>query len=131
MATVDLVGHRDESVIPSVVSGFVAADQEYRGPPRIERIQYPIWSPGVLDSQLPHVFVFGRLDAGTIRVLERHTVLFEQFHVCAHACLLLCCQMVPPVPELIGELHITCHPVHIMQSMACISQAGGCPSIAS
>src|ERR1017187_10877052 len=85
MATVYLVRHRDERVIPSVVSGLVAADQEDRGPPWIECVQYPIWSPGMLDSQLPHVFVFGSLDARTIRMLERHAVFFEQFHVWADA----------------------------------------------
>ena len=131
MATVDLVRHRDETVIPSVVSGLVAANREDRGPPRIECVQYPIWPPGMLDSLLPHVVVFGSLDAGTIRMLERHAVFFKQFHVCAQTRLLLCCQMVPPGPELIGELHITCHLVHIMPSMAYIGQVRDQPSFES
>ena len=114
MAVVDLVGHRDESLIPSVVSGLVAADQEHRCPPRIECVQYPIRSPGMLDSQLPHVIVTGSLDPRTVRVFERHTVFFEQFHVCSHTRLLLCRQMVPPVPELIGKLHITSHAIQFI-----------------
>jgi hypothetical protein len=122
MATANLVCHRDENVIPSVVSGLVAANQQDRGSPRIECVQYTKRSPGMLDTQFPHVIVSGRLDAGTVRVLEPHAVFFEQFHICTHTRLLLCRQMVPPVPELIGELHITCHLVHIiMPSMACDS----------
>src|SRR5712692_9468 len=124
MAVVDLVRHGDEGVIPSVIPCFVSAEEEHRGSPRIECVHYTIRSPGMLDSQLPHVIVPGGLDTGTVRVLECHTVFFKQFHVCAHTRLLLCCQMVPPVPELIGELYITCHPVHIMPSMACSGQVG-------
>src|ERR1039457_3849203 len=99
MPTVDLVRNRDKSVIPSIVSRLVPADRQNRGSPRIECVEYTIRTPGMLDSQLPHVIVLGGFDAGTVRVLEGHAVFFEQFHVCAHTRLLLCSQMVPPVPE--------------------------------
>ena len=124
MATVDFVRHRNESLIPSIVPGLVAADQEDRGSSGIECIQDTVWSPGMLHSQLPHVIVPGRLDAGTIRVPERHAVFFEQFHIRADTRLFRSVQMAPPVPELVGELHITCHPVHIMTSMAYAGQVG-------
>src|SRR5437879_4665422 len=83
----------------------------HRGCPGIECVQDPIWPPGMLDSQLPHLIVPGSLDARTVRVFECHTDSSSSFTYAPHTCLLLCCKIVPPVTELIGELDITCHPV--------------------
>ena len=65
-------------------------------------------------------------DAGTVPVLQRHTKLREQLHLGSDAFLLAGIEPVPPGAELIGELDLTCHPVHIMSWMACRGQ--GVPS---
>ena len=52
-------------------------------------------------------------------MLERHAIIFEQLHIRSDAFLLIGREPTPPFAELVGELDLTCHPVHIMPSMAC------------
>jgi hypothetical protein len=112
VAAVDSVGDRDKGLIPSIVSSFISPDKEDRRAPSIECVEYPIRTPGMLDSQLPHVIVLGSLHAGTIRVLESHAIFHEQFHICAHARLLLRGQIAHQSPN--SSVNSTLHAIQFI-----------------
>ena len=50
MVIVDLVCNWNKDLVPSFVASLVAADQQHRGSPRIERIQHTIRASGMLHS---------------------------------------------------------------------------------
>jgi hypothetical protein len=119
VAVVDPVSLGYKHLVPSVVARLVSADQENGCPSKIESIQDAIRPALMLYSQFPHMWVPRQCHAGAIRVLERHAIIFEQLHIRSDAFLLIGREPTPPFAELVGELDLTCHPVHIMPLVAC------------
>jgi hypothetical protein len=67
---VDPVGGTYESLIPAVISGLLAPDQQHGLPPGIERVENAIGPTAVLNPEFPHVGVAAVFDPGAVRVPE-------------------------------------------------------------
>ena len=89
MFVVEPVRNRNLLLVPAIVSGLVAAQQENAGSSRVERIQHTVRPPLVLNPEFSHVAVPGRCDARRIWEWERWSMLDEEFYDAADADLFL------------------------------------------
>ena len=109
MFVVESVRNRTLLVVPPMVSGLVAAQQENAGSSRVERIQHTVRPPLVLNPEFSHVAVPGRCDARRIWEWERWSMLDEEFYDAADADLFLVAEGLEPSGEFVGDLNLPSH----------------------
>jgi hypothetical protein len=106
---IQLIGDGDMNFIPTIVPGFVTADQQNRHAARVKGIERSIWTSGVLCSKFTHVSMFGAIDATAVRMTERRTPRLQQLDPGRHRNLLGFRQTGPPVAKFIGVFDISSH----------------------
>src|SRR5260221_2485993 len=109
MFVVEPVRNRSLLLVPAIVSGLVAAQQENAGSSRVERIQHTVRPPLVLNPEFSHVAVPGRCDARRIWEWERWSMLDEEFYDAADADLFLVAEGLEPSGEFVGALNLPSH----------------------
>src|SRR5262245_34824691 len=102
MLVIQPVRQGDVSLVPPIVPGLVAADQQDRRAPGVEGIEDAVGPSGVLHPELPHVRVPRGGDAGAIREPQRGPETLEQDYHSIHILLLLGRQALPPGAKRIG-----------------------------
>lgn len=75
---IQLIGDGDMNLIPTIVPGFVTADQQNRHAARVKGIERSVWTSSVLCSKFTHVSMFGAIDATAVRMTERRTPRLQQ-----------------------------------------------------
>ena len=106
---IQLIGDGDMNLIPTIVPGFVTADQQNRHAARVKGIERSVWTSSVLCSKFTHVSMFGAIDATAVRMTERGTTRFQQLNRGRHRNLLGLRQTGPPVAKFIGVFDISSH----------------------
>src|SRR3954452_23860224 len=100
-------------LIPTVVSGLVTAQQQNRGPPRIEGIQHSQWISSGLSSQFPHFRKAGCLHLRTEWESKIRSAFHEERNPRIDFPLLGFGQSMPPSFELVGEFDFPFHNITI------------------
>ena len=85
MPIVNSIGEWNILFIPAIVAGLTPANQQHCGSTRVERIKDPVRPSLVLNTQLTHVRVTRRLDAGGVRHPQRRTNLLQKAYREVHA----------------------------------------------
>ena len=105
MRVVQPVGNGDMHVVPSLIAGFAAADQQDRTAARIERVKNAVRAAFMLDAQLAQVIVSEAVNPRRVRKTKLRSIRFEQPDRCG-ACLLFGFgHCLPPRAELVGVFH--------------------------
>jgi len=60
---VEPIGQRNESIVPTVIAGFAATDEQQRRAPGIEGVEYPQRAPSMLHAELTQMPMSGTGDA--------------------------------------------------------------------
>jgi hypothetical protein len=103
---IQLIGDGDMNFIPTIVAGFVTADQQNRHAARVKGIKRSIWTSGVLRSEFTHMPVSRAVNATAVRMTERWTPRLQQLNRSRHRNLLGLCQTGPPITKFIGVFDI-------------------------
>src|SRR6266567_4406803 len=85
----------DENLVPTAIAGFVAADQQESISVWIERIENPVWTPFMLNPQLPHMPMAASSDLRAIRMTQCDTLQFQKAYRRIHADLFGLAQFIP------------------------------------
>ena len=78
MRVVQPVCTGDVHVVPTLIAGFVATDQQNRTAARIERVKNAVRAAFVLDAQLAQVIVSGAVDPRRVRKTKLRSSRFEE-----------------------------------------------------
>ena len=105
MLIVQAIRHRDTLVIPARVAGLVPVQQQDGAAARVEGVQHPIGTTGVLEAQLAQMSVFRGGDAAAVRIPQVGAELAEQFDAGFDRFLLRFGPRSPPVAKLVGVFH--------------------------
>jgi hypothetical protein len=81
-------------------------EEQNRGSPRIEGVEYPVRPAVMLNPKLAHVAVTRADYPGRIRERQCRSVLDQQIDNTAHVSLLLVVQVEEPPGELVGALNL-------------------------
>src|SRR5438552_2454307 len=106
---VEIIGHGYVFLVPAIVPGLVATEQQDRGAPRVEGIQHPVRISAMLHSQFAHMTMPGRFDSRRIGELEMRPLLLEQAYVHVYRLLFAHIKTGPPYPEVVGVLDLPRH----------------------
>ena len=109
MLVIQTIRTRDEILVPAIDTGLVAADQQDRSAPWIERVQDTVGPPRMLNPQLAHMPMLRSLHARTVREGQPRTHRFKQPHGNVDRLLLGFSQRIPPCAKLVGEFDIPGH----------------------
>lgn len=109
MLVVQVIGDRNEFLVPPVLSRFLPTDQKDCIPPRIECIKDAIRPTAMLDAELAHVRVTRGDDGGGVGKAKLRTAGLEKDHDRANVLLFRQAQPVPPSSELVGVLDVERH----------------------
>ena len=104
MLVVEPIGERNEFIVPAALAGLVAADEQKRRSPGIERIQHSERSSAMLDAQLAEVPMPRTDDPRAMRKRQGRPEPFDQTDRRRNRFLLGSGETVPPRTELVRVL---------------------------
>ena len=113
MFVIQLIGDGDMKLIPAIVSGFVATNQQNRHTARVKGIKRAVRSPGMLRSEFAHVSMSRATYATAVRMAQRRTTRLQQLNRSRQRNLLCLRQTGPPFAKFIGVLNIPSHASNI------------------
>src|SRR5713226_9029923 len=109
MSFIEPICNRHELFVPSVIASFVSSDQENYGSTRVKGVKDPVWPPGVLNTQLLHVWKAGRTHGVRVRTGERWAAELQESYLLIDVVLLRLGQIVPPGFELVRVFDFPFH----------------------
>jgi hypothetical protein len=80
MFVVESISHRYIDVVPAVVSGLVATDQQNRDAVWVKGEERSIGTAFVLRPELTHVAMPGPVDSAAMRKAKVRSAFFDQMH---------------------------------------------------
>jgi hypothetical protein len=109
MLVVDVISFGHELFVPSIIAGFIPADQQDRCSARIERIKGPVRAPLMLDAKLAHMIMPRCFDSGGMGHLQSRPGFGKQGDGKVDALLLCSVETVPPLTEFVRKFDFPSH----------------------
>jgi|SRR5579872_4233712 len=123
MLGVNLVSAWNKIVVPAVVSGLIAADQQNRNASRIEGKKCAVWASAMLGSQLLHVRMLRSSNQVDMWTSQAGSTFAEKIHAGSNVFLFRLAQGIPPRLELVGEFNFPCHLRNITYEECCCQES--------
>jgi hypothetical protein len=124
MVVVQPIRLRYSPVVPTLVSGLIAAEQKDRNAAWIERIQNPQRSAPRLYPEFPHVLVLRGSNAGRVRKSKLGTLNFQEPDHGSQLILVAFGQQIVPSEPFVRDLHLPCHRQNMHCTAYCVNGFG-------
>jgi len=118
MLVVNRIRERYIFFVPTIVAGFVPANQQNRRAAGIECVKNSIRS----SLRFTHVCMPRHLDGGRVRHFQRWPNLLQKTDGEVDALLLESIETIPPPAEFIGELDLPRHALNMSQTTLCCQE---------